>query len=173
MLTTDDARQLATKWQPRFSDPQAYVTSVERYLERVPGATRSVDGLERWLATDADQEQVRATLLATDARPESPPQHLPALVDDCATCRGKRWVRRDLPVGHPEFGKALVCPSCNGRPTGQPEAGNRRPPERNLCWKCRRFEDEASGEACTNPRWHAIYAPDAPPVPGNLGEFLK
>ena len=39
-------------------------------------------------------------------------QNLPDLVDDCATCRGKRYVRRDLPITHPDFGKAVRCPHC-------------------------------------------------------------
>jgi DNA replication protein DnaC len=31
----------------------------------------------------------------------------------CATCGGRRWLRRDVPVGHPDFGRALACQSCN------------------------------------------------------------
>ena len=32
--------------------------------------------------------------------------------DRCPTCEGTGWVTLELPVGHPEFGKALPCPSC-------------------------------------------------------------
>ena len=30
----------------------------------------------------------------------------------CLECRGSGWVTRQVPVGHPEFGQALPCPSC-------------------------------------------------------------
>lgn len=32
--------------------------------------------------------------------------------DRCATCNGSGWVTRRMPVGHPEFGQAVPCPSC-------------------------------------------------------------
>ena len=35
----------------------------------------------------------------------------------CPTCRGRGWLRRDLPVGDPEFGQAMPCPDCS-RPIG-------------------------------------------------------
>ncbi len=31
--------------------------------------------------------------------------------DDCAVCGGKGWIRQDVPVGHPDFGRAIPC-SC-------------------------------------------------------------
>ena len=39
-----------------------------------------------------------------------PPE--PAEADRCATCHGSGWVTRRMPVGHPEFGQAVPCPSC-------------------------------------------------------------
>ncbi len=33
----------------------------------------------------------------------------PAAVDVCPTCGGQGWVRRDVPVGHPDFGRAFPC----------------------------------------------------------------
>lgn len=30
----------------------------------------------------------------------------------CPVCRGVRFTRRNVPVGHPDFGKALRCTSC-------------------------------------------------------------
>ena len=33
-----------------------------------------------------------------------------AVVEDpCPTCGGQGWVRRDVPVGHPDFGRAFPC----------------------------------------------------------------
>lgn len=31
----------------------------------------------------------------------------------CPTCKDMRFVTRDLPVAHPQFGKAIPCPKCN------------------------------------------------------------
>jgi DNA replication protein DnaC len=39
-----------------------------------------------------------------------PPEAQPQPV--CSTCRGGGWLRREVPVGHPEFGVALPCPAC-------------------------------------------------------------
>lgn len=30
----------------------------------------------------------------------------------CKTCHDKGFVRKDVPVGHPDFGKAFYCPDC-------------------------------------------------------------
>lgn len=30
----------------------------------------------------------------------------------CPACRGARFVRRDVPYGHPDFGQALRCETC-------------------------------------------------------------
>lgn len=113
MLTVDQARTIANKWRERFDDPESFVTSWTRYMDMVKH-DRSPEGLENWLRSDAEKDEVRAVGL--NREPLLPVrQDLPDLVDDCTTCRGKRWLRRDLPVGHPEFGKALRCPHCRGR----------------------------------------------------------
>ena len=31
----------------------------------------------------------------------------------CQACKDMRFVTRDLPVDHPQFGKARPCPKCN------------------------------------------------------------
>lgn len=39
-----------------------------------------------------------------------------SLADDglpmCVACGGRRWLRRDLPPSHPDFGKAIRCQEC-------------------------------------------------------------
>jgi len=30
----------------------------------------------------------------------------------CTTCSDMRWVRADVPVGHPDFGRLALCPDC-------------------------------------------------------------
>lgn len=37
------------------------------------------------------------------------------LTGPCAQCGGTGFVRLDLPVGSPDFGKAHTCPTCTGR----------------------------------------------------------
>ncbi len=39
-------------------------------------------------------------------------------MSDCAICGGTGWLRRDLPVGHPGFGKAIPC-ACKKAETEQ------------------------------------------------------
>ena len=36
----------------------------------------------------------------------------PPDVDRCPTCRDSGWVTSRMPVGHPEFGQAVPCPTC-------------------------------------------------------------
>jgi len=31
----------------------------------------------------------------------------------CETCDGRRWMNHDLPIEHPDFGKAVLCQSCS------------------------------------------------------------
>lgn len=152
MLSVDEAHAVANTWRPRFADPDAFVTSWTRYMDMVKPAGRSPAGLEQWLQTDAENDEVRAAGIIRE--PTLPVQQdVPALVDDCATCRGKRWVRRDLPISLADFGKALRCPSCGGHPTGNSPTTPAQP-ERLDCWKCGRFQDERAGERCSNPKWH-------------------
>jgi hypothetical protein len=113
-LSVDEARDLAAKWRPQFQDEANFEHSWSRFFEMVgdPDAAR----LEFWLAKDQAKDAVKSAGIVRE--PLLPVrQDLPDLVDDCGTCHGKRWVRRELPVGHHEFGKALRCPACHGRVT--------------------------------------------------------
>jgi|SRR5215831_42708 len=40
--------------------------------------------------------------------PRSPIDNYPY----CETCKGFRFIGRDLPVGHPDFGTVMTCPTC-------------------------------------------------------------
>ena len=67
--------------------------------------------LNFWLAKDQAKDAVRnAGIVREPVLPVR--QNLPDFVDDCPVCRGKRYVRRDLPIGHVDFGKAIRCPKC-------------------------------------------------------------
>lgn len=46
-------------------------------------------------------------------RPATPPDREPLDgLPRCETCNGVRWVRRAVPVGHPDFGQLVRCPDC-------------------------------------------------------------
>jgi hypothetical protein len=110
-LTVDEARDIAATWRPQFQDEANFETSWSRFFEKV--GDPDVERLNLWLAKDQAKDQVRCAGIVKE--PLLPVrQDLPELVDDCATCRGKRYVRREVPIGHRDFGKALVCPSCRG-----------------------------------------------------------
>lgn len=156
MLTVDQAQELAGIWRDRFDDPEAFTTSWSRYFDHYKH-NRSPESLEAWLKADAEQDEVRAVGITRE--PLLPTrQDFGELVDDCATCRGKRWVRHDVPIGHVDFGQAFRCPACGGHPTRHPiiesSEETKTDAERNQCFKCNRFEDEPAGERCGNPPWH-------------------
>jgi cytochrome c5 len=47
--------------------------------------------------------------LGVAAADYAPPATIAA---SCATCHGLGTVKRDLPIGHPDFGHAFRCPVC-------------------------------------------------------------
>jgi hypothetical protein len=113
MLTPAEARQIANEWRERFSDPEAFAISWTRYMDMVRHK-RSRAGLEAWLRADAEQDEVRAAGLPVE--PVLPVRQRFAVDDEssCLVCCGKRYVRRDVDIDHPQFGKALPCPGCHG-----------------------------------------------------------
>lgn len=54
---------------------------------------------------------------AYGGRPMQVKDGLPA----CRSCKGARLVRRDVPVGHEDFGKLVPCPACLARPDVAPK----------------------------------------------------
>lgn len=129
MLSVDEARTLAANWRGRFADEAAFEQSWTRYFETatVPDRGR----LEAWLGKDLAKDAVlhagivKEPLLPTHSRfnpgsvcelpgnHEGPHQWSDSTRPGCYHCGGKRYVRRDVPVSHPEFGKAFPCPDCN------------------------------------------------------------
>jgi DNA replication protein DnaC len=70
--------------------------------------TRSADFKD----VNAYWQHVRRSLVTDGAAPDAEEV---SEVDGgplCATCHGLRLLRRDLPVGHAEFGKLIPCPDC-------------------------------------------------------------
>jgi hypothetical protein len=108
VLSTEDARALAAKWREQFQDEASFERSWSRFFDMVgdPTAPR----LEAWLAKDLSKDEilhagiVKEPVLPTRSRYD---------LGDCVHCGGKFFVRKDVPIGHPDFGKAFPCPDCN------------------------------------------------------------
>ena len=108
MLNVDEARAAASRWREKFVDQAAFDASWTRYFETatVPDLGR----LESWLAKDLAKDEVlhagivKEPLLPTSSRYD---------LGDCSHCGGKWFVRKEVPIGHPDFGKAFPCPGCN------------------------------------------------------------
>lgn len=108
MLSVEAAREIADEWRPRFIDEVAFETSWRRFYEMVgdPGADRLIT----WLAKDQAKD---AVMHAGIVKEPLLPVRQQFDLSDCSHCGGKGWFRKELPVGHPEFGKAHRCPDCN------------------------------------------------------------
>jgi hypothetical protein len=111
MLSADEARQIAAAWRDQFVDQTSFETSWSRFFEMTGDPNR--ERLEAWLARDQQRDAARQTGLITE--PLLPTRSRYELGDEtsCAVCRGKRYVRRDLTIDHPDFGRAIPCPACN------------------------------------------------------------
>lgn len=119
MLTPSEARQIADNWRSRFVDVASFELSWSRFFELVGDPT--IDKLNAWLAKDHAKDEVRHAgivkepLLPTRSRFTATLGECPTCGGDvhaCTSCHGLGYVRRDLDVGHPDFGKALRCPRC-------------------------------------------------------------
>ncbi|HYW88569.1 MAG TPA: hypothetical protein VFB50_12415 [Chloroflexota bacterium] len=119
MLTTDQARAIANQWRPKFSDEDAFTTSWQRFMDTVKD--RTPEGLERWLETDQERDEVKAVgiprepLLPRLQALDLQLGECPRCGGDeavCPTCHGLGFVRLDVPVRHADFGRLLACPSC-------------------------------------------------------------
>jgi hypothetical protein len=68
--------------------------------------------LEQWLTEDLAKDQVKhAGIVKEPLLPVR--QNL--VLGDCDVCRGKYFVRHDVDIDHPDFGKVFPCPACRGR----------------------------------------------------------
>jgi hypothetical protein len=111
VLTIDQAHSIARTWRPRFQDETAFETSWSRFMEMTGDPTPQK--LEAWLYKDQTKDAVRsAGIVREPALPQR--QHF-EIGDEtsCSVCKGKRYIRRDVGIDHPQFGKALPCPKCS------------------------------------------------------------
>jgi hypothetical protein len=69
-----------------------------------PALKPPTSALER-IQHDVRDAYIRTLQAPAATTPPAPPQ--------CPTCRDLRFVRRDLPPAHPEFGKSIPCPTCH------------------------------------------------------------
>jgi hypothetical protein len=111
MLTVDDARALAAAWREQFVDQAAFDASWTRYFETA--TVPDIERLEAWLAKDQAKDAVKHAGIVKEPLLPVRQRYTIGEESECATCLGKRYVRRDLDIGHTDFGKAIPCPRCN------------------------------------------------------------
>lgn len=94
------------------ADEQKYI---ERLVEKGDLPLPGVDPMTLLFADGGTNYVERARELVRSAGgAASDPE--PAVGNTCSTCRDEGYLRRDLPPGHPDFGRALPCPDCGARP---------------------------------------------------------
>jgi hypothetical protein len=111
MLSVDDARTIAARWREQFVDEAAFDVSWSRYFETA--TVPDVQRLEMWLAKDLAKDAVKHAGIVKEPLLPTRSRYTVGDESDCQVCRGKRYVRRDLDVGHPDFGKAIRCTACS------------------------------------------------------------
>lgn len=85
---------------------------------------------------------------------------------DCENCHDTGFVRRNLPLGHPDFGMAVACPECGRRREIARQVA--RLPEKFQPWTFDTFETTSAGQAMlrelaaawleeTAPRWMFLW----------------
>src|SRR5437868_1384966 len=67
------------------------------------GAGASADGVARQRSTWSPGKQTSLPELEREAAAAE------AAIEQCPVCKGLGWLRRDVPVGHPHFGKPEKC----------------------------------------------------------------
>jgi hypothetical protein len=107
LMSTAEARQLSDEFRPQFSSAEAFETSWRNCFERLK--TPSLESARRWL-----QEDLRADgIMASGLRPEPLlPVRSSYAPNECRHCRGRGYVREELPIDSAGFGVARPCPAC-------------------------------------------------------------
>jgi hypothetical protein len=156
-VTWSGREALLAEWLPQFHNQEFARQEVDKYVRGsyAPDDTRASAWMERALLRDEDLAAVA-----------NEPEHYvngPSRFDlnGCFHCLGRGFVRPAVDAHHPEFGYAKACPACRGLDDDRSahcqncaDFSITDGDERNQCWKCRAFEDEAAVEGCTNPAWH-------------------
>src|SRR6266511_1988683 len=104
MLSIDEARGIATAWREQFVDPASFEASWTRFFDMVGDPTPI--RLEQWLAKDQSRDAVKHAGIVSEPLLPTRSQFM---VDDetsCVMCHGKRYVRYEVEIDHPDFGKA-------------------------------------------------------------------
>ena len=149
---------LIADFLPRFHDRQVLLDSLAEYIR----SARVLDDqrARHWLEQDVLRDQELHAIEDPDHLGPTPSRYAP---NGCYHCYGHGFVRHDVEIDHPDFGKALPCPACHNRRTDPAlhcdtcvafASEQFAPASPNQCWQCGRFEDESAAESCGNPRWH-------------------
>jgi hypothetical protein len=110
MLSIDEARDIALEWRQQFADASAFEASWSRFFEMV--GDPSPQRLEQWLAKDQSRDAVKHAGIVVEPVLPTRSQYVVEDETSCEVCRGKRYVRFDVAIDHPDFGKAHHCPRC-------------------------------------------------------------
>jgi len=118
LLDTEHERGLHNVFQPRSCGhcwPNGAPPPPEspQALDRAPVAPPRRERGESFEPLAAAMARWRRSIVVD--QPDDPPRD-PNVADDggpvCATCNSHRWLRRELPRDHPEFGRTIECPGC-------------------------------------------------------------
>jgi hypothetical protein len=112
MLTSYQVEKITEEYQARFTDLDILDRSIRRFFEMAKDISEPT--LRAWLDSDLKRDHLQHAGLVAIRR--EPSLSLPNGVElnDCWHCQGRGQVRRDVEPSHPDFGKALTCPSCGG-----------------------------------------------------------
>lgn len=141
------------KWVPQFRDVEFARQQLDKYVlgSYAPDDARADAWMARALTRDKDRVEAESDYVSGASHYE---------LTGCYHCRGVGYVRLDVEASHPEFGKARLCPACQGRDGNHSQhcekcAAFTDDDEEILeCWKCGAAENAPAGERCTNPAWH-------------------
>jgi hypothetical protein len=170
VLTPAQMRQVTLQWQPQFHAPENFEKSVARFLELV--GDPSAEKLHNWLAKDQAKDELLHTAVPREPLVPSPSTYQP---NDCPHCAGNTFIRVEVPITDPRFGKALPCPACSGGRRSE-LVGSSEPVEVRSgywCWKCGRDQGVEAGETCKNPIWHTPNANSTPAEQPTIDTVLR
>jgi hypothetical protein len=108
LITLDEAAEIRDELLPLFSSVEAYEASMRHFREKFPRPTASQ--FRRWMLEDLEVD--RAMRGATPAGDSLLPVRQNFDLSDCRHCGGYRFLRADVPVEHPDFGRAIRCEFC-------------------------------------------------------------
>ena len=139
---------LLAEFSPRFNNPILCEQSLNKYIRTAQALDD--DRARQWLERDLARDKELAAIADPDDVAVGPSRYE---LNGCYHCYGRGFVRKDVDIHDPAFGRAYPCPVCAFRQV-DPATHCTAKDERNQCYGCRQLEDESAGPTCRNPKWH-------------------